>query len=250
MSGPGYVQSVQDGHIMRVKYILIPLCILIMVALLIPANAAADDAQVNVTSTDTIAPAETIIPAITPTFDPLGTLAVVVGIRKDKPEEKAGNTNLTIAIRDNRKDSPSNWWDGFSFFRIFFGNQTQVRNVPGLNITNQTKSDNLRPHPQKDQADLRKNAGNTSISMDNNTHASRSEIIPDQINRSVNHQDTRDLRNRTQENRTPLNGRPHEDFRIDRTNTTSTPAIPQNDMNIRIDRQQISNESGNQSSFS
>lgn len=220
-----------------------------MLALVTPAIAAADTtAQVNITTTDTIAPTDTITSVATPGFDPLGTLAVVVGIRKDTTADKADNANLSNGIGDTSKENNRNWWDSFNFFSILIGNQTPVRHGPALNLTNQTLSKDLRPQSQNDRPD-QKDAGNVTIYRID-TPMNRSEIQSDQVNLSITRQDTRDLRNVTPQNLTNISEQQLSDVRISRTNNASVTAVSRDTIKIRTDRQQISIEIGNQSSSS
>lgn len=137
MDDPGNGGTVQDGYLMKTRKILIPLCILVMLAFAIPAIAAADTAQVNVTPTDTIAPTGTVVAA--PGFDPLGTLALIVGIRKDNHKDKEKNKNLTKDIRDTQQESPKNWWDSYNIVEIVIGNRAHVIGDPALNLSPQPK---------------------------------------------------------------------------------------------------------------
>jgi len=248
MDDPGNGGTVRDGYIMRVRNFLIPLCFLVLLALAIPVIAAADTAQVNnVTTTDTIAPIDTATPVATPGFDPLGELAVVVGIRKDNHTVKADNPNLTNGVRDNRTEVPANWWDSYNIFSIIIGKQTPVRNEPALNITPQMKRNDTGQPPRIDRVDLQKDAVNASIYRAD-INMTRNETMPDRVNLSVTHQDIRDVRNVTPQTHTNLSEPQLSDVRISRTNNASLQAAPQNDVKIRADRQQISNESRNKNS--
>ena len=121
---------------MNLRNLMIPLCLLIMLALAIPAIAAADDSQITVTPTDTIAPAGTVAPAPSPVFDPLGSLAGILGLRHDIQTDRADNANLTGGIQDNRQDIHQNWWDSFNIFGTILGNRGQVRSDQALNLDN------------------------------------------------------------------------------------------------------------------
>jgi len=235
MDDPGNGGTVQDGYLMKTGKFLIPLCLMVILVLAIPAIAAADTAQVSVTPTDTIAPTGTVTPVAAPGFDPLGSLALIVGIRKDNHNDKEKNANLTKDIRDTQQESPKNWWDSYNIIDIVIGNRPQVIGNRAYPIGDPAL--NLTPRPKEtDKTDLHKDAGNASLYRAD-TPANRSGIMPTPVNLSVNPRDTRDLQNTTQQNSTIISEPLYGDVRVHPINNASLTVVPRYTMNIQTRQQ-------------
>lgn len=224
-------------HTFRIPLI----CMLFMLALAIPAIAAADDAQATVTPTDTIAP------AASPGFDPLGTLAGIFGLRQDIHADRADNANLTEGIQDNRQDIHQNWWDNFNIFGMILGNRGQVKTDQALDLANRSADNGLRQDIHADRTDLRQDPGNaTTYRADIN--ASREDLQSDRDNIALNHEDIHDERNASQQDWSTIQQTRQDDETLRQANNASWQDVHQNNVDIRNDRQQIRNDRGQGSS--
>ncbi len=234
---------------MKIRNFLLPLCLVLMLAVAIPAIAAADDAQVTVTPTDTIAPVDTVAPAAAPGFDPLGSLAGIFGLRQDIHADRASDKNLTEGIQDNRQEIHQNWWDNFNIFKNILGNREQVRSDQALDLSNRTADNGLRQDIHTDRVDLRQDPGNASAYRAD-IGTSRGDIQDNRQDIALNHEDIHDERNASQQDRAAIQETRQTDIQLRQTNAASWQDVHQNREDIRTDRQDIRNDRGAKGSAS
>jgi hypothetical protein len=171
---------------MNARKFLIPLGLLIMMALALPAIVMADDTQANVTPTDTIAPtytatpvdtvtpadtitpvdtttpADAVAPNETPGFDPIGSFTGFFGWRHDIRSDRAANANLTGGIHDNRQEIHRNWWDNFNLWQTIAAHKEDVRSDQQLDLANRTANADLRQGIHDDRMSLHQDPANAS----------------------------------------------------------------------------------------
>ena len=228
---------------MKGKIFLLTLCLAILLAVAIPSIAAADDAQATVTPTDTIAP------ATTPGFDPLGSIAGIFGLRQDIRADRAANANLTEGIRDNRQEIHQNWWDNLNIFRNILGNREQVRNDQALELANRSADNGLRQDIHTDRVDIHQDPGNASAYRAE-INADRADIHQNLENIALTHGDIKDERNASQQDRATIHETRATDIQLRQTNNASWQEVRQNTADIRADRQQIHAGRGDKGSAS
>jgi hypothetical protein len=256
---------------MNVRKFLIPFGLLIMLAFAFPAIAMADDAQINVTPTETVAPTDTIPPVdtVTPTgtiapvettpptdtvapnetpgTDPVDPIGGFFGWRHDMPAEKAANANLTGGIQDNRQEIHRNWWDNLNIWEKIFAHREDVRSDQQLDLANRTANAELRRGILEARLGIREDPANASVYR-SEINESRDDIKLNKENISLNHHDIQEERNATQLDRTTIRETRQDDLQIRKENNASRQEVKQNKADIRSDRQQIRSERGNKGS--
>jgi hypothetical protein len=235
---------------MREKNFLLPLCLMIMLALMLPATAAADEAPVmpndTITPADSTPPAYTVTPPESPAYDPLGSLAGFFGLRQDIHAKRLANANLSEGLQDNRQEIHGNWWDNYNLFGSILQNREQVRTDQQLGLENRTENAGLRQQIHEDIANMQKDRANASVYRAD-INASKDELKQNREDLSLIHGDVKDTRNASQESRATVRENRQEDISLRQTNNATRQEIHQNVAGIHTDREQLRHERRNTS---
>jgi hypothetical protein len=227
---------------MNQRNFIFPLGFMILMAFALPAIVTADDTQVTLTDTTmpvgTITPADTVVTPESPGPDPLGSLAGFFGLRQDIHANRLENANLSAGVRDNRQEIHKNWWDNYNIFGSILVNREQVRADQQLGL--ETRTENTAVHQQihEDIANLHQDRNNASVYLAD-INAGRDELKQNREDQALIHQDVKDLRNATRQNRTVIRENRQEDISLRQTNNATRQEIHQNAADIHADRDLI-----------